>query len=95
MRPTDPQTQRVQYFLSLLLKTNIAFSRSFYLVLSNTLVFTVSIKLSNLKINYSINQSITLALIIPSQMEVAPLHCTVDITQKRGLFKNTKEIEKM
>ena len=33
--------------------------------------------------------------IIPSQMEVAPLHCTVDIIQKRGLFKNTKEIEKM
>ena len=29
--------------------------------------------------------------IIPSQMEVAPLHCTVDITQKRRLFKNTKE----
>ena len=32
-------------------------------------------------------------------MEVAPLHCTVlyctvDITQKRRLFKNTKEIEK-
>ena len=34
-------------------------------------------------------------IIIPSQMEVAPLHCTVDITQKRRLFKNTKEIEKM
>ena len=34
-------------------------------------------------------------LIIPSQMEVAPLHCTVDIRQKRRLFKNTKEIEKM
>ena len=33
--------------------------------------------------------------IIPSQMEVAPLHCTVDITQKRRLFNNTKEIEKM
>ena len=33
--------------------------------------------------------------IIPSQMEVAPLHCTVDITQKRRLFKNTKEIEEM
>ena len=33
--------------------------------------------------------------IIPSQMEVVPLHCTVDITQKRRLFKNTKEIEKM
>ena len=33
--------------------------------------------------------------IIPSQMEVAPLHCTVDITQKRRLFKNTIEIEKM
>ena len=24
--------------------------------------------------------------IIPSQMEVAPLHCTVDITQKRRLY---------
>ena len=36
-----------------------------------------------------------LPAIIPSQMEVAPLHCTVDITQKRRLFKNTKEIEKM
>ena len=35
------------------------------------------------------------SVIIPSQMEVAPLHCTVDITQKRRLFKNTKEIEKM
>ena len=34
-------------------------------------------------------------IIIPSQMEVAPLHCTVDIIQKRRLFKNTKEIEKM
>ena len=34
-------------------------------------------------------------LIIASQMEVAPLHCTVDITQKRRLFKNTKETEKM
>ena len=33
--------------------------------------------------------------IIPSQMEVAPLHCTVDITGKRRLFRNTKEIEKM
>ena len=33
--------------------------------------------------------------IIPSQMEVAPLHCTVDITQKRRLLKNTKETEKM
>ena len=33
--------------------------------------------------------------IIPSQMEVAPLHCTVDIKQKRRQFKNTKEIEKM
>ena len=33
--------------------------------------------------------------IIPSQMEVAPLHCTVDIRQKRRLYKNTKEIEKM
>ena len=29
--------------------------------------------------------------IIPSQMEVAPLHCTVDITKKIKLFKNTKE----
>ena len=34
-------------------------------------------------------------IIIPSQMEVAPLHCTVDITQKKRLFKNTKETEKM
>ena len=33
--------------------------------------------------------------IIPSQMEVAPLHCTVDITQKRRLLRNTKETEKM
>ena len=33
--------------------------------------------------------------IIPSQMEVAPPHRTVDIRQKRRLFKNTKEIEKM
>ena len=33
--------------------------------------------------------------IIPSQMEVAPLHCTVEITQKRRLFRNTKEIEQM
>ena len=33
--------------------------------------------------------------IIPSQMEVAPLHCTVDITQKRSLSKNTKKIENM
>jgi len=33
--------------------------------------------------------------IIPSQMEVAPLHCTVDITQKRSLSKTTKEIENM
>jgi len=30
-----------------------------------------------------------------SQMEVAPLHCTVDITQKRSLSKTTKEIENM
>ena len=37
----------------------------------------------------------TAVQIIPSQMEVAPLHCTVDITQKRRLFKNTKEIEEM
>ena len=35
------------------------------------------------------------AKIIPSQMEVAPLHCTVDITQKRSLSKDTKEIENM
>ena len=34
-------------------------------------------------------------LIIPSQMEVAPPHRTVDITQKRVLSKNTKETEKM
>ena len=40
-------------------------------------------------------EKVTSKEIIPSQMEVAPLHCTVDITQKRGLFKNTKEIEKM
>ena len=33
--------------------------------------------------------------IIPSQMEVAPLHCTVDIRQKRRIFRNTKEIENM
>ena len=33
--------------------------------------------------------------IIPSQMEVAPLHCTVDITQKRSLSKTTKEIVNM
>ena len=33
--------------------------------------------------------------IIPSQMEVAPLHCTVDITQKRSRSKNTKKIENM
>ena len=33
--------------------------------------------------------------IIPSQMEVAPPHRTVDITQKRVLSKNTKETEKM
>ena len=31
--------------------------------------------------------------IIPSQMEVAPLHCTVDITQKRSLSKNTKKLK--
>ena len=37
----------------------------------------------------------TSSSIIPSQMEVAPLHCTVDITQKRSLSKNTKEIENM
>ena len=33
--------------------------------------------------------------IIPSQMEVAPPHRTVDIRQKRRLFKNTKETEKI
>ena len=33
--------------------------------------------------------------IIPSKMEVAPLHCTVDITQKRRLFKNTKETDSL
>ena len=35
--------------------------------------------------------------IIPSQMEVAPPHThrTVDIRQKRRLFKNTKETEKI
>ena len=33
--------------------------------------------------------------IIPSQMEVAPLHRTVDIRQKRRLLKNTKEIKKI
>ena len=38
---------------------------------------------------------VRLPITIPSQMEIAPLHCTVDITQKRRLFKNTKEIEKM
>ena len=27
-------------------------------------------------------------------MEVAPLHRTVDITQKRVLFKNTKKLKK-
>ena len=32
---------------------------------------------------------------IPSQIEVAPPHRTVDITQKRVLSKNTKETEKM
>ena len=40
-------------------------------------------------------KSLRAKTIIPSQMEVAPLHCTVDITQKRRLFKNTKETEKM
>ena len=30
----------------------------------------------------------------PSKMEVAPLHRTVDITQKRVLFKNTKKTKK-
>ena len=38
---------------------------------------------------------VRLPITIPSQMGVAPLHCTVDITQKRRLFKNTKETEKM
>ena len=33
--------------------------------------------------------------IMPSQMEVAPPHRTVDITQKRRQFKNTKETEKI
>ena len=33
-------------------------------------------------------------LIIPSQMEVAPHPSTVDATQKRRRFKNTKETEK-
>ena len=33
-------------------------------------------------------------LIKPSKMEVAPLHRTVDITQKRVLFKNTKKTKK-
>ena len=37
----------------------------------------------------------SILIIIPSQMEVAPLHCTVDITQKRSLSKNTKKIENM
>ena len=45
--------------------------------------------------NNNNNNSTKCWKIIPSQMEVAPLHCTVDITQKRRLFKNTKEIEKM
>ena len=34
-------------------------------------------------------------IIIPSQMEVAPPHRTVDITQKTVLSKNTKEAEKI
>ena len=38
---------------------------------------------------------VTKQQIIPSQMEVAPLYCTVDVTQKRRLFKNTKETEKI
>ena len=33
-------------------------------------------------------------IIKPSKMEVAPLHRTVDITQKRVLFKNTKKTKK-
>ena len=32
---------------------------------------------------------------MPSQMEVAPLHRTVDIRQKRRLLKNTKETKKI
>ena len=36
-----------------------------------------------------------LSQIIPSQMEVAPLHRTVDIRQKRRLLKNTKETKKI
>ena len=47
------------------------------------------------KWRYSNDALINGMTIIPSQMEVAPLHCTVDIRQKRRLFKNTKEIEKM
>ena len=31
----------------------------------------------------------------PSKMEVAPLHRTVDIRQKRRLLKNTKETKKI
>ena len=34
------------------------------------------------------------SVIKPSKMEVAPLHRTVDITQKRVLFKNTKKTKK-
>ena len=32
--------------------------------------------------------------IIPSQMEVAPLHCTVDISQKRRLFRTQKRLKR-
>ena len=61
------------------------------------------VKHSHLMWNFSINQLVQslescisfIIIIIPSQMEVAPLHCTVDITQKRSLSKNTKEIENM
>ena len=48
-----------------------------------------------LGIGKNIEMGLGICKIIPSQMEVAPLHCTADITQKRRLFKNTKEIEKM
>ena len=47
------------------------------------------------KILSTVEKNVVFEKIIPSQMEVAPLHCTVDITQKRRLFKNTKDIEKM
>ena len=38
---------------------------------------------------------VRLPITIPSQMEVAPLHCTVDITQKRRQTQHTKETEMM